>query len=245
MDWLERWRTGEGRARITFPDTSAGKQLPEEQVSSKSQRVVALLASAPSLTVHPALADHRPKIIIKYTSRSRRPSKPGALRRMAMYTRLRKHMTWVQDGIYAAGGDHVPSTWAEFSDQTGIRAVLHLCPGRPAVFRGPPPECFLWLAIENEEQAAAEERLLAGRFISECLAKGMGVLLHSSLGRHRTRWAYVAYEIYAGLRLRSALRRAATRPWLAPYHTDEAAWGAFADLVASNSDQVSGPRRPT
>jgi hypothetical protein len=154
-------------------------------------------------------------------------------------------MTWVQEGIYAAGGDHVPSTWAEFSDQTGVRAVFHLCPGRPAIFRGPPPECFLWLAIEDEEQAAAAERLLAGRFIAECRAQGLRVLLHSSLGRHRTRWAYVSYEIIAGSRLRSALRRAAARPWLAPYHTDEAAWQAFAELVASDSAQLADPRQPS
>jgi hypothetical protein len=148
-------------------------------------------------------------------------------------------MTWVENGIYAAGGDHVPSTWAEFSDQTGIRAVLHLCPGRPAAFRGPVPESFLWLPIEDEEQAGSSDRLLAGRFIASCREKGLRVLLHSSLGRHRTRWAYVAYEICSGSRLRSVLQRAAKRPWLGPYHTDEAAWEAFAELVAVDLD---GPR---
>jgi hypothetical protein len=154
-------------------------------------------------------------------------------------------MTWVADGIYAAGGDHVPVTWAEFSDQTGIRAVLHLCPGRPAAFCGPIPESFLWLPIEDEDQAGPEDRLLAGRFIASCRDSNLRVLLHSSRGRHRTRWAYVAYEICAGARLQAALRRAASRPWLAPYHTDEAAWEAFSDLVALGRTQtrVTEPRQ--
>ncbi len=156
-------------------------------------------------------------------------------------------MTWVQDGIYAAGGEYLPSTWAEFSDQTGIRAVLHLSPGRPAVFRGPAPEGFLWLPIEDEEQASSDDRLLAGRFIASCRERGLRVLLHSSLGRHRTRWAYVAYEICAGSRLRTVLHRAASRPWLAPYHTDEAAWEAFVHLAADNLDRpsVASQRRLT
>jgi hypothetical protein len=154
-------------------------------------------------------------------------------------------MTWVTDGIYAAGGAHVPATWAEFSDQTGISAVLHLCPGRPAAFLGPAPERFLWLPIEDEDRADSEDRLLAGWFIASSRESGLRVLLHSSLGRHRTRWAYVAYEICAGSRLRGVLRRAASRPWLAPYHTDEAAWEAFADLVALARERadVTEPHR--
>jgi hypothetical protein len=147
-------------------------------------------------------------------------------------------MTWVRDGIYAAGGDHVPSTWADFSDQTGIRAVLHLRPGRPAVFEGPAAESFLWLAIEDEGQAGLEERLLAGRFILDCRARGQRVLLHSSLSRHRTRWAYVSYEICVGSRVGSVLRRAASRPWLAPYPTDEKAWQEFARIVAAGADRA-------
>lgn len=152
-------------------------------------------------------------------------------------------MTWVQDGIYAAGGDHLPSTWAEFSDQTGIRAVLHLCPGRPAVFRGPVPESFLWLAVTDESQAGPDDRLLAGRFLEICLSRGQPVLLHSSLGRHRIRWAYVAYEICAGTRVSSALRKAARRPWLAPYHTDRAAWEDFAKSVAAGGQRVKAGER--
>jgi hypothetical protein len=155
-------------------------------------------------------------------------------------------MTWVHEGIYAAGGEYLPSTWAEFSDQTGIRAVLHLCPGRPATFRGRAPEGFLWLPVEDEKQASLDDRLLAGRFVASCRERGLRVLLHSSLGRHRTRWAYVAYEICAGSRLKTVLRRAASRPWLAPYHTDEATWEAFTRLVAHNPDRppVTDPRRP-
>ncbi|OGO66923.1 MAG: hypothetical protein A2Z37_05785 [Chloroflexi bacterium RBG_19FT_COMBO_62_14] len=147
-------------------------------------------------------------------------------------------MTWVQDGIFAAGGEHLPSKWAEFSDQTGIRAVLHLRPGRPATFQGPPPVRLLWLGIENEAQASSDDRLLAGRFVADCLREGLSVVLHSSLGRHRTRWAYVAYEICVGRQVRYALRRAADRPWLAPYHTDEAVWQRLAETIASEAGRT-------
>jgi hypothetical protein len=143
-------------------------------------------------------------------------------------------VTWVHDQIYAAGGDHIPATWAEFADQTGVTAVLHLAPGRAARFAGPPPEVFLWLDVEDETQVGLDERHLAGCFTLDCLTAGRRVLLHSSSGRHRTRWAYVAYCIYAGRSVRAALRQAAERPWLSPYHTDAETWQAFADVVRAN-----------
>jgi hypothetical protein len=144
-------------------------------------------------------------------------------------------LTWVHDNIYAAGGMHIPSNWGAFADQTGVTGVLHLAPDRAAKFFGPSPEVFLWLNIADERQAASSERLLAGRFLFECIAEGRQVLLHSSIGRHRTRWAFVAYLIIAGSSLRTALRQAADPPWLSPYHTDTAAWEAFAETLRAVS----------
>jgi len=140
-------------------------------------------------------------------------------------------LTWVHDRIFAAGGEHIPNTWGEFAEQTGVSAVLHMRPGSPAVFLGPPPEIFLWLDVEREEQVGLTERRVTGRFLTEMLAQDRRVLLHSSLGRHRTRWAFVAYCIQSGQSARAALRRAADRPWLSPYHTDEDAWQDFAQLM--------------
>jgi hypothetical protein len=140
-------------------------------------------------------------------------------------------LTWVDDHIYAAGGSHVPNTWAEFADQTGVVAILNLAPQNPTRFHGPPPETFLWLAVEDEAQAGIQARLLAGRFLYECVQTGRNVLLHSALGRHRTRWAFVAYRIYAGRSVQATLRKAASRPWLAPYHTDETVWNAYAAML--------------
>jgi hypothetical protein len=146
-------------------------------------------------------------------------------------------MTWVREEIYAAGGAHIPATWGDFADQTGVTAVVHLSPGRPAAFRGAPPRAFLWLGISEEAQAGLAERWLAAGFIACCLAEGRRVLLHSSLGRHRTRWAFVAHSIHAGLSARAALRVAAERPWLAPYHTDVAAWEAFEAYVRARREE--------
>ena len=137
-------------------------------------------------------------------------------------------MTWVEDRIYAAGGDHIPRTWGEFAKQTGITAVVHLCPGGPAAFQGPVPHAFLWLGIAEEGDAAPADRWLAGRFVADCLQAGSKVLLHSSLGRHRTRWVYVAWAIVDGRSAQAALRQAGAKPWLSPYHTSPELWDAFA-----------------
>lgn len=140
-------------------------------------------------------------------------------------------MTWVEDRIYAAGGDHIPGTWGEFARQTGITAVVHLRPGGPDVFRGPVPDAYLWLGIADEGEAAPADRWLAGRFVAECVHAGHKVLLHSSLGRHRTRWVYVSWAIVEGRSAQAALRQAAAKPWLSPYHTSCEAWDDFAREV--------------
>lgn len=101
-----------------------------------------------------------------------------------------------------------------------------------ADFIGPVPDAFLWMAIEDENQASVEERRLAARFIQECLQMGHKVLLHSIHGRHRTRWAFVAFQIFNGRSVRVALRQAAESPWLAPYHTDTEDWDTFAHSIA-------------
>ncbi|MCJ7512710.1 MAG: hypothetical protein MUO23_07030 [Anaerolineales bacterium] len=150
-------------------------------------------------------------------------------------------MTWVEDGVYAAGGSHVPATWATFAGQTGIRVVLHLRPKAPEAFLGPEPRAFLWLDVSDEAQADVDLRLQAGRFVQQWVASEERVLLHSSLGRHRVRWAYVAYRICSGQSVQAALRAAEQRPWQAPYHTDRLAWEVFAaQMATSRSRPASG-----
>ena len=140
-------------------------------------------------------------------------------------------MTWVDDRIYAAGGDYIPETWQEFAEQTGITAIVHLRPDAPAAFRGPVPEAYLWLGIAEESEAALADRWLAGRFVAECLRARRKVLLHSSLGRHRTRWVYVSWAIVEGRSAQAALRQAGAKPWLSPYHTSLEVWDDFAREV--------------
>jgi hypothetical protein len=141
-------------------------------------------------------------------------------------------VTWVQDGIYAAGGERLPAFWSEFADQTGIAAILHMRPAKPAEFIGPLPRAFLWLDLEDETHADLVTRRLAVEFIKHAMEDHRRLLLHSSLGRHRTRWALVAYQLELGKPLETVLRQAAQRPWMGPYRTDEAEWEAFAAGVA-------------
>ena len=143
-------------------------------------------------------------------------------------------MTWVQDGIFAGGGEGLPEGWADFAAQTGITAILHLRPQAPAVFQGPTPASFLWLDVAAEDQASLTERLLAGAFVEACLEHGQRVLLHASLGRHRTRWAFVAYRIWSGATVSAILRQASQPPWLSPYNTDRARWEALAHEVRAS-----------
>lgn len=145
-------------------------------------------------------------------------------------------MTWVHDQIFAAGGDHVPAHWADFAQQTGVEAVLHLRPGQPARFKGDVPLAFLWISVAEEGEAGVEERWLAGTFIADSLSRGMKVLLHSSLGLHRVRWAFVAFQICSGQSLRSSLSRVAQKPWLTPYRTNMDAWKAFAAAARGRPD---------
>lgn len=144
-------------------------------------------------------------------------------------------MTWVHDQIYAAGGNHIPSTWDAFMNQTGVSAIVHLKPDSPELFAGPVPGQFLWMDVADETQAGINERLLVALYLNDCIARGIRILLHSSLGLHRTRWAYVAFSIVAGRSVKSALRMAAEPPWLAPYHTDREIWDEFATAHRTKS----------
>jgi hypothetical protein len=145
-------------------------------------------------------------------------------------------LAWVDSRIFAAGGDHIPKHWDEFAGQTGIEAVLHLQPGGPTAFSGGPPAQLLWLGIESEADADMGARWAAGRFILESLDRGQRVLLHSSQGRHRVRWAFVAYLICSGKSAEAAVRAASAPPWLAPYRTRPAAWDHFAHFVRSQTE---------
>ncbi len=121
-------------------------------------------------------------------------------------------------------------------DQTGISAILHFNPVSPERFAGSVPEQFLWMDVADETQAGIRERLLAAVFLHRCITQNLRILVHSSLGLHRTRWAYVAYSICAGHSVKAALRTATETPWLAPYHTDQAVWEEFAAACRSESD---------
>jgi hypothetical protein len=140
-------------------------------------------------------------------------------------------LSWVHDHIYAAGGSYIPAHWWRFRDQTGIRCVLHIRPERPAPFEGPAPSAYLWLDLDDERQAATSDRWLAAAFIGGALRRGEDVLLHASLGRHRTRWAFVAYLIWSGTTLRGALRQAEEKPWMSPYHTRDREWEDYEAAV--------------
>lgn len=98
-------------------------------------------------------------------------------------------------------------------------------------FTGPPPEAFLWLAVDREAETDLEDRWLVGRFMQRQIRAGRSVLLHSGVGRHRTRWAFTAFLLLQGGSLRAALRRVEKPPWLAPYHTDLEAWQAFMEWL--------------
>jgi hypothetical protein len=140
-------------------------------------------------------------------------------------------MTWVEEGIFAAGGEFLPEHWADFAAQTGLTAILHLRPGSPARFDGPTPEAFLWLGLDSEDEAGPGERWLAGTFVAAQREAGRRVLLHGGLGLHRARWAFVAYRILCGATALGAIHQAEVVPWQSPYHTDLGAWDAFARQV--------------
>jgi hypothetical protein len=152
-------------------------------------------------------------------------------------------LTWVDEFIYAAGGEHIPANWGDFADQTGIRAVLHLRPEAPQAFLGPPPRQFLWLSVSEEREADLGCLFLAGTFLAGCVEQGAKVLLHSSLGRHRTRWAFVAYLMVRGQRWERARKLAEARPWLSPYHTEAARWEDFERWLQARR-RAGDPQRP-
>lgn len=142
-------------------------------------------------------------------------------------------MAWVHRQIFAAGGDHIPATWKSFADQTGITAIAHVNPGHAQEFWGPVPRGFLWLNLAEEGEAGKRTRWLAGQFVSDRLAQGEAVLLHSGEGRHRTRWIYVSFLLIQGKALETALRQAEELPWLSPYETDRSAWREFASWLGA------------
>lgn len=140
-------------------------------------------------------------------------------------------MTWVQEQIYAAGGEHIPEDWAAFHHQTGISAILHLNPGHPVDFRGPPPLAFLWMDVDREGEVDQGKRWDAGMFLHTCTTSNMLVLVHSTQGWHRIRWAVVAYLIISGKTVKGAISQVEKKPWLSPYHTRLDEWHEFHRFV--------------
>ena len=91
--------------------------------------------------------------------------------------------------------------------------------------------------LEDESHIGMEERWLAASFIGENVNLGLLMLLHSSLRRHRVRWAYVSYLIWTGKTVRASLREVEEKPWLAPYRTDEKAWEDFKQYVTIHREK--------
>lgn len=104
-------------------------------------------------------------------------------------------------------------------------------------FTGPLPQAFLWISVDREVETGFEDRWLAGRFLQREIRAGRSVLLHSGVGRHRTRWAFTAFLLLQGSSLSAALRRVERAPWLAPYHTDLEAWEAFSEWLERASPE--------
>ena len=155
-----------------------------------------------------------------------------------MYTRGRgAQLTWVHNNIYAGGGDHIPNDWAAFRDQTDISAILHLNPVEPVHFQGPSPLAYLWMNVDREVEVDQRKRWEAGSFIRSCVCANYRVLIHSSRGRHRVRWVYVAYLIVSGSSVKGAISEVEEKPWLSPYHTELGEWHKFHQNV---KDQISG-----
>ncbi len=121
-----------------------------------------------------------------------------------------------------------PGPGVNSPSKPGSRPWCTCAPAGPPRSRGTVPHAFLWLGIAEEGDAAPADRWLAGQFVADCLQAGSKVLLHSSLGRHRTRWVYVAWAIVDGRSAQAALRQAGAKPWLSPYHTSPELWDAFA-----------------
>lgn len=144
-------------------------------------------------------------------------------------------MTWVHDSIYAAGGDYLPSAWAEFQRQTGVRTVIHLREEHPDRFSPPFPSVFLWLAVVDEASLTHDDLLLAARVMDESVRGGGRVLLHCHRGMQRTRPLYAAYRVYNGKSVRAAIREVEERPWVKPYRGGQERMERFAAWLAARS----------
>ena len=139
----------------------------------------------------------------------------------------RLDLAWVHEHIFAAGGSHIPAAWDQFSAQLGVTAIVHLSRPEPLEFHGSAPARMLWLDLEDEREVDLGMQALCAGFVHAAIESGENVLLHSTHGRHRTRWVYVSYLIWAGKQVRAALRMAEEKPWQAPYHTDTEKWSTF------------------
>jgi len=55
-------------------------------------------------------------------------------RQKEMYTGGGTDVTWLEEAIFAGGGEHMPAAWEDFAAQTGVSGVVHLRPASPAAF---------------------------------------------------------------------------------------------------------------
>ncbi len=140
-------------------------------------------------------------------------------------------MTWATDQIFVAGGDFVSDYWADFQSQSGVSAVITVCPDGPRSYLNPPPWAALWLPVADESAYSLEQLALGVQFIEAALAGGHKLLLHGPKGVHRTRPLIAGHLIYTGQSIARVLRDLEQKPWLPPYKGSLALLQDFVALV--------------
>jgi hypothetical protein len=140
-------------------------------------------------------------------------------------------MTWATDHIFVAGGDFVSDYWADFRSQSGVSAVVTVCPDHPRAYRDPAPWAALWLPVADENSYRLDQLALGVQFIQAAISGGRKVLLHGPKGVHRTRPLVAGHLIYTGKSIQRILRELEQKPWLPPYQGSVSLLEEFAALV--------------
>lgn len=140
-------------------------------------------------------------------------------------------MPWVNEFIFAAGGDMPVEQWREFKMQLGLSAVITIGDDAPGLFVDPRPWAWLWLPVADEASYALEHFELGVGFLRHAAQHQRKVLLHGGRGMHRARPLVAAFLLGQGQTLPEVLRTLEQRPWLPPYKGEVALlerWAAHA-----------------
>lgn len=144
-------------------------------------------------------------------------------------------MTWATDHIFVAGGDFVSDYWSDFQGQSGVSAVITVCPDHPRSYCDPAPWAALWLPVADEAAYTLDQLALGVQFIEAALEGGRKVLLHGPKGVHRTRPLVAGHLICAGRSVARVVRELEQKPWLPPYKGDIALLEELARLAAAEA----------